>query len=288
MSSENAMAQYGILNVNGRDQVVLAKKAVLLRKFLNDRFMSRATQQTFTCPCGEVFKSPIYEYVNVEQDPHLQYVVLAGLLNVSTCPNCGRRAATSTPFVYSDPLHHVLAYVYPRSDVPDDAREVILEQLRALYRAILERQNMPEPHEDESEESDEIGDNDIEDFLGFEDEEELEEDDNVEDEKEAIPMPSSQGQQEELPNLQVVFGFDQLSTLINSVLEPEARMGRLALSSQSRDEAERGQFLLLARKLASEMGCTVEVEDLPDEYTVWLYGPRRRIGALMRELTTRG
>jgi hypothetical protein len=35
------------------------------------------------------------------------------------------------------------------------------------------------------------------------------------------------------------------------------------------------------------MGCQVEVEDLDDEYTVWIFGPRRQIGALMRELATR-
>ena len=62
----------------------------------------------------------------------------------------------------------------------------------------------------------------------------------------------------------------------------------LALSTQSRDEAERGQFLDIARKLASEMACGVEVEDFPDEYTVWVFGSRRQIGALMRELAPRG
>ena len=31
----------------------------------------------------------------------------------------------------------------------------------------------------------------------------------------------------------------------------------------------------------------VEVEDLSDEYTVWLFGSRRQIGAIMRELAAR-
>jgi len=65
--------------------------------------MSRSTNRTLTCPCGEVFTSEIYEYVNVAKDPQLQYTVLAGLLNVSTCPSCGRRAAIARPFIYSDP-----------------------------------------------------------------------------------------------------------------------------------------------------------------------------------------
>jgi len=56
----------------------------------------------------------------------------------------------------------------------------------------------------------------------------------------------------------------------------------------SRNEAERGQFLDITRKLATEMAFNIEVEDQPDEYTVWLYGSRRSIGALMRELAPRG
>lgn len=102
----------------------------------------------------------------------------------------------------------------------------------------------------------------------------------------SVTLKASEAQ--EMPPLQVVFGIDQLTVLINGVLSPEERLGRIALSTQSRDEAERGQFLVIARKLATEMGCNVEVEDLPDDYTVWLYGSRRRIGALMRELTPGG
>lgn len=90
-----------------------------------------------------------------------------------------------------------------------------------------------------------------------------------------------------MPPLKVIFGIEQLSELMSGVLTPEDRLGRLALNTQSRNEAERGQFHDIARKLASEMGCCIEVEDLPDEYTVWIYGARRQVGALMRELATR-
>jgi hypothetical protein len=89
------------------------------------------------------------------------------------------------------------------------------------------------------------------------------------------------------PPLQVIFGLDQLAEVINAVLSLDERMGRLALNTTSRDEAERGQLLLIARRLAREMECQVEVEDLPDEYTVWLFGARRQIGAIMRELAAR-
>jgi CpXC protein len=215
--------------------------------------MSRSTNTTFTCPCGEVFSSPIYEYVNVAKDPQLQYTVLAGLLNVATCPTCGRRVAVSRPFIYSDPAHKLLAYVHPNNDVPEEARLLILERLQSTYDNIIRGS-------DGNEQAPVIAPDDM----------------------------AGRGPQEgEMPPLQVVFGLDQLSELISGVLSQDERLGRLALNTQSHDEAERGQLLIIARKLASEMQCQVEVEDLPDEYTVWLYGSRRQIGALMRELAHR-
>src|SRR5215469_11271620 len=99
--------------------------------------MSRSTTHTFTCPCGEVFNHTIYEYVNIANDPQLQYTVLAGLLNVATCPACGRKAAIARPFIYSDPEHHLLAYVHPRNDAPQEARLMILEKLRNVYENIV-------------------------------------------------------------------------------------------------------------------------------------------------------
>ena len=101
-------------------------------------------------------------------------------------------------------------------------------------------------------------------------------------------LQTYQQQATEIPPLQVVFGLDQLNELINTTLSQDERLGRLALSTHSHNDAERGQLLTIARKLALEMGCQIEVEDLPDEYTVWLYGSRRQIGGLMRELAPRG
>jgi hypothetical protein len=205
-----------------------------------------------------VFKSPIYEYINVAQDPQLRYVVLAGLLNVSTCPNCGRRAAVSHPFIYSDPVHNLLAYVDPRTDVPEEARLLILERLRSVYTTVTTAQEQQIEYS------------------------------NGSSEQTPTLHSHTQTQTNEVPPLRVVFGLDQFTELLNTLLGSDERLGRLSLSTQSRDEAERGQFLTVARKLATEMGCIVEVEDLPDEYTIWLYGSRRQIGALVREFARRG
>jgi hypothetical protein len=209
-----------------------------------------------------VFTSQIYEYVNVAKDPQLQYTVLAGLLNVSTCPSCGRRAAISRPFIYSDPAHNLLAFVHPRNDAPEEARMLILEKLRNVYMSVA----------GENEESDDFQTNGT--------------NGNGNDDL-MTTSDTYAAEQPELPPLQVIFGLDQLNAVINAFLSQDERLGKLALNTHSRSDAERGQMLDIARKIAQEMQCQVEVEDLPDEFTVWLYGSRRQIGALMRELAAR-
>jgi len=208
-----------------------------------------------------VFSASIYDYVNVAKDPQLQYTVLAGLLNVASCPSCGRRAAIARPFVYSDPAHRLLVYAHPHADIPEETRSLLQEKLRTVYvnsvnaqAATLEQQLV-----------------------------------NGQKQHEEVPgNGAAETHKQQTPPLQVVFGLDQLYELINTALSQDERLGRLALSTHSRSDAERGQLLTIARKLASEMQCQIEVENMPDEYTVWLYGSRRQIGALMRELAPRG
>jgi hypothetical protein len=196
--------------------------------------------------------------VNVAEDPLLRYVVLAGLVNVALCPNCGRRAAFATPFIYSDPTYGLLAYVHSRPNIPEEARLLILEKLRTTYKDIVATQVQGEGCKDG---------------------------DSVNGGR-AVALSPSQASQ--FPPLKVLFSLEKLADIINGVLSPEERLGKLALHTQSRSEAARGQFLDIMRKFAAEMGCFIEVEDLPGEYTVWLYGSRCQIGAIMRVLAPRG
>ncbi|HEV2583170.1 MAG TPA: CpXC domain-containing protein [Ktedonobacteraceae bacterium] len=216
--------------------------------------MSRSTTLRLTCACGEPLTITVYDYVNVAQDPQLRYTVMVGLLNSAVCPMCGRRTALAHPFIYSDPAHQLLAYVHPRGDAPDDARQLILDRLRETYLNIVDNAGSAT---------------------------------NGHNHAHMNGVNGAHNGATEIPPLQVIFGIDQLSDVIDAVLSQHERLGKLALSTQSRDTAERAQMLHLARKLALEMQCQVEVEDLPDEYTVWLFGARRQIGAIMRELSPR-
>jgi|SRR5579859_2127273 len=228
--------------------------------------MSQATNCVITCPCGMVFQSKIYEYVNTRQDPQLRYTVLAGLLNVSTCPNCGRRSTHTGPFIYSDPDHSLLIYVDPTPDISEDARRDTLEKLLSVRQKVGIEVSYRSPLDEKS-------------ITGV-----------APTGRPGMNLTPTDGMQsrKEAPSLHVVFGLEQLHELINAAMTQQERLGRLALRTFSRREAERGQLLDIARKFASEMHCQVNVEVVSGEYTVWLYGSRRQIGAIMRELTPQG
>jgi hypothetical protein len=224
--------------------------------------MSRSTPYTFTCACGESFTTPVYESVNVTLEPQLLYTVLAGLLNVATCPNCGRRAAVARPFLYHDVARGLFAYVHPRADLPEERRIQLLAQLRRAYSiAVEESARLQEAAPVRG--ADASADDTFE--LAFQDEE----------------------QPDDTPPLRVIFGVDHLCALVNTLLSPEERLGKLALNSKSQRAEERQRLLAIAQEMARQMDCQVEVDDEPGEYTVWLYGSRRAIGAIMRELAPR-
>jgi hypothetical protein len=229
--------------------------------------MGRSIAYEFTCACGTSFTTPVYEAVNVTLEPQVLYTMLAGLLNVATCPQCGRRAAVARPFLYHDVARGLFAYVDPRTDLPEAQRERLLQHLRQAYAAAVEQslsiQNQDMPG------SAIIAEEDGGDEIALE------------------MFSDAEMSESDAPPLQVIFGVEQLCELVNSVLSPEERLGKLALSSKSKHEAERQRLLTIANEMARQMECQVEVEDEPGEYTVWLYGPRRAIGAIMRELAPR-
>jgi hypothetical protein len=222
---------------------------------------SRKAAYRVTCRCGHTFETQVYEYVNVVRDPHLRYAVLAGLLNVVTCPACGKRAQARRPFIYSDPPNQLLVYVHPRDNAPEQARELIEASVQSVYEQVRRQQ-----HDRREQEAGGV----------------------PETMSDLVAASSTGAGAEEMPPLQVIFGLDQLALLINAGLSHEERLRKIALRTASPNAAERGQMLDIARRLAREMQCIVEEEEQADSYVVWLYGPRKQITALMRALAPRG
>jgi len=245
--------------------------------------MSHATNYMITCPCGMVFRSKIYEYVNTRQDPQLRYTVLAGLLNVSTCPNCGRRSTQSRPFIYSDPAHFLLVYVDPTPDISDEARRDTLEKLLSVRQKVGIEVSYRVPVKEKLR----VGSEKHVAGVTIDTLQSSAEGSVCRGSGERMSSGADRAMREgkEAPPLHVVFGLKHLYELINAALSQQERLGRLALRTFSQREAERGQLLDIARKFAAELQCQVDAEIVSGEYTVWLYGSRRQIGAIMRELT---
>jgi len=217
---------------------------------------------TFACPCGTEFTDTIYQTVNVTLEPQLLYRLLAGSLNVPVCPNCGRKAASPQPFFFHDMKRELFAYVHPHEQVSDEERDELLERLRKAYTLAVEeserqtqvqarRVDMPRP--------------------------------TVRRRKPHEDLQSAL--EPDAPPMQVIFGVEHLVTLVDSLLEPEEKLGKVALSAHTTRVAERQRLKEIAASMAENTGCFIEVEDEPDTYTVWMYGPRARISHIARALS---
>ncbi len=215
----------------------------------------RSTIRTFQCPCGESFDTTIYSTVNITMEPELLYRLLAGTLNVATCANCGRKTASARPFIYHDMARGLFAYVHPDAALPDDEREELLEHLRTVYdQAVAESEQLTEPSAGGRRGA-------IEPRV-----------------RRRLPYDDALERiYPDAPPMQVIFGVEDLTALVESLLEPEEKLGRISLSTRASGEQERRRLVSVATRLAGQAHCLVEVEDLPAEYTVLIYGSRARI-----------
>lgn len=212
--------------------------------------MPRSSMIRYTCECGQTYTSPVYQTVNVTLEPHLLYQMLAGLLNVAVCPNCGRKTSAALPFVYHDIARSLFAYVHPDAEADDELRERLLERLREVY------------------------------------DEAVSESDRILDQRQTRPRPArdelAARMEPDAPPMQVIFGVENLIALVDSLLEPDERLGRAALTAKGVDPAARERILSLARALAEKLDLQIETEGAGHDFTVWLYGPRSRV-ALLRQ-----
>lgn len=213
----------------------------------------------YTCECGTEYTSPVYQTVNVTLEPHLLYQLLAGLLNVAVCPNCGRKTTAALPFVYHDMERGLFAYVHPDADASEETRERLLERLREVYDdAVVESERIL------SQRSATPGAGAPRLTIRRR---------TPGDDLAARLEPNT-------PPMQVIFGVENLIALVDSLLEPGERLGRAALSARDAEPAARERILTLARSLADRLDLQVETEGVGRDFIVWLYGPRIRVSLL--------
>ena len=226
--------------------------------------MPRSSTMTYTCECGTTFTATMYQTVNVTLEPQLLYRLLAGSLNVAICPNCGRKIESDLPFIYHDMRRGLFAYAHPNPDASDEERERLLERLRQVYDEAVDASERILTEERASESAQPIPRLRVRRRSPGED-------------LSAQLEPSA-------PPMQVIFGREQLVALVESLLEPEERLGRVALSARGAGQRERERILSIAERLAAQFDLQVETEGQGSDFTVWLYGPRERVGMLAAQL----
>jgi len=226
--------------------------------------MPRSTEMTFTCPCSTEFTATVYQVVNVTLEPRLLYRLLEGTLNVAVCPNCGRAAEAGQGFFYHDIGRGLFAYVHPSEELPEEERDALLAKLRAAYSVAVEESERIERQRARTSGA-------------------------AEQPRLTVRRTQPYGDiaarlEPEAPPMQVIFGAAQLVTLVDSLLEPEEKLGRVALSTRSADEATREHLLRIGSEMAAQMECDARTEIDGNEDTVWIYGPRALVDAISRAL----
>jgi CpXC protein len=227
---------------------------------LDVEHLHRSTEWPFACDCGCEFTSTIYHAVNITLQPQLLYTLLAGKLNVAACPNCGRTVASPLPFVYHDMQRGLFAYVHPSASLDEEEREHLLEQLRMVYADAVEESAHLRPQS--SSRPRRSSPSRPRDTAGL---------------PPAVIEPDA-------PPMQVIFGVDRLVSLVDSLLEPAERLGRVALTTHSQSASERGRLLMVARQMAEQLDCQIETDERAGTYTVGIFGPRSQISKLMNIL----
>lgn len=95
------------------------------------------------CPsCGTQYEAPVISVIDVGVAPQLRQALLAGQLNVATCPNCKAGGVLEVPLVYHDPKEEFLAVYFPQQlNLPEQQKQKMIGELtQALMRSLPQEQ----------------------------------------------------------------------------------------------------------------------------------------------------
>jgi hypothetical protein len=77
--------------------------------------MSISNLEEITCPCGEVFEAELLSAISVNDNPELKDALIAGEINLVSCPKCGQMFYAERFILYHDSENELIAFVYPLS-----------------------------------------------------------------------------------------------------------------------------------------------------------------------------
>lgn len=83
---------------------------------------------SLTCPnCRTNFQTPVFQLIDVDQQPELKQALLSGQINVAVCPNCRAGGLLATPLVYHDSSKQIFWALFPQelNAKPEDQEKFI-------------------------------------------------------------------------------------------------------------------------------------------------------------------
>lgn len=112
--------------------------------------MTRFMVHDLSCSCGRHFRRPLFHSLTATRTPGLRYAVLAGVFNTVQCPSCERIARVNLAFLYQDPAHNRLVYVYPLDALDSENNTEAVGQMQVHLSDSLgiipqEAEELPEP-----------------------------------------------------------------------------------------------------------------------------------------------
>ncbi|MDR1695061.1 MAG: CpXC domain-containing protein [Endomicrobium sp.] len=106
--------------------------------------MSISNLEEITCPCGNVFEADLISAVSVADNPELKEALIAGEINLVSCPQCGEMFYAECFILYHDSENELIAFVYPLTFQNQAARcrEKMLREFRSALDGFGEKQKI--------------------------------------------------------------------------------------------------------------------------------------------------
>ncbi|AKL97504.1 CpXC domain-containing protein [Endomicrobium proavitum] len=77
--------------------------------------MSISNKEEIKCSCGHVFEAELVSAISVFDNPELKEALIAGEINLVTCPACKEMFYAENFILYHDSENELIAFVYPLS-----------------------------------------------------------------------------------------------------------------------------------------------------------------------------
>jgi hypothetical protein len=88
-----------------------------------------------TCACGASFEADLWDSLNVTLDPDLKEQLLAGKVNVVTCPECGAEAFVEKDLLYHDLERRIMILMVPEQRRGEE--DLVREQWETTQQRIF-------------------------------------------------------------------------------------------------------------------------------------------------------